>query len=74
MTTDEKLRYIESFRKLVVNAITYEGAYDHCNYLRGMISAWCADKTLDFKVCKALNEDLDTIMAVKRNIPKTVKE
>lgn len=74
MTTDEKMKLIESFRKLVVNATTYADALSHCTYLRGMIGAWNSDNTINFKVCRSLNEDLDTIMAVKRNIPKTVKE
>lgn len=69
MTTEEKLKYIETFRRLVAKAETYRDACSHSNFTRGIITAWHADGTLPSADYTRLMKDLDTIMAVKSNLP-----
>jgi hypothetical protein len=70
MITEQKLHYIESCRKLVVNAETYESAVAHSNFTRGVLAAWNADMTITLDTFRSVTADLDTIMAVKRQAPK----
>ncbi|QHZ60107.1 hypothetical protein PJKIFABJ_00171 [Pseudomonas phage PE09] len=69
MTTDDKILYIQSFMRLVSRAETYRDAAAHSNFTRGIISAWHADLTLPSTMYKQLLDDLEIIMAVKRNLP-----
>ncbi|UAW53615.1 hypothetical protein QGX15_gp080 [Pseudomonas phage psageK4e] len=69
MTTDDKIKYIQSFMRLVTSATTYRDASAHSNFVRGLIGAWHADHTLPSGEYTRLMGDLEIIMAVKRNLP-----
>ncbi|QNO00328.1 hypothetical protein QGX21_gp079 [Pseudomonas phage phiPsa315] len=69
MTTDDKIKYIRSFMRLVSRAETYRDASAHSNFVRGMITAWHRDYTLPGADYKQLLADLDVMMAVKYNLP-----
>lgn len=69
MTTEQKIRYIRSFMKLVSDAQTYRDACAHSNFVRGMLAAYNADLTISMDTFKEINADLEVIMEVKRKLP-----
>lgn len=69
MTTDQKLRYIESFRKLLVSTDTYQAALSHSTFLRGILAAWNADASISLEDFKKLYDEVEIIMDVKRKLP-----
>lgn len=66
MTTDQKIDYIRSFLKLVVNSQTYYDALVHSNFVRGMLAAYHADQSISTNSFKELCNDLEVVMGVKR--------
>lgn len=69
MTKEDKIRRIQSHMKLVVNAQTYRDALNHCCFIRGTLSAWTLDGSLDQESYKQFNDDLEVVMEVKRKLP-----
>ena len=69
MTTDQKLRYIDSFMKLIVNAQTYRDAVGHASFVRGILAAWNADTTITIDSFKKYSDDIEVVMEVKRKLP-----
>lgn len=69
MTTDQKLRYIDSFMKLIVNAQTYRDAVGHASFVRGILAAWNADMTITIDSFKQYSADIELVMDVKRKLP-----
>lgn len=74
MTTDDRIKYIESFIRLIARAESYQAAYCHANFTRGLLSAWNIDGTISTLQWKRLYDETEVIMEVKRNMPKVVDE
>jgi hypothetical protein len=68
MTTDQKIKYIQSFYKLVVAAQTYRDAVSHATFVRGLLAAWHADMTITTDQFRSISEDIEVVMQVKRNL------
>lgn len=69
MTTEDKLKYIQGFMKLTSEATTYRDALSHCNFTRGVLAAYLADRTIKLVDYHAFTYDLDIVMDVKRKLP-----
>lgn len=69
MTTDQKIRYIQSFMKLIVAAQTYRDAASHASFVRGILAAWNADMTISIETYKQYSDDIEVVMNVKRQLP-----
>ncbi len=69
MTTDQKMRYLDDIRKLVVKATTYEEALSHATFMRGMLAAWHADMSISSEQYRTTHGDLEVILEVKRKLP-----
>lgn len=69
MTTEQKIAYMQSFMKLIVNAQTYRDAVGHASFVRGMLAAWNADMTITIDTFKQYSADVEVIMEVKRKLP-----
>ncbi|WKV20527.1 hypothetical protein 16Q_134 [Pseudomonas phage 16Q] len=74
MTTDDRIKYVESFIRLIARAESYEAAYSHANFTRGLLAAWNIDGTISTLQWKRLYDETEVIMEVKRNMPKVVDE
>ncbi|UAV84627.1 hypothetical protein PHB09_132 [Pseudomonas phage PHB09] len=72
MTTDDRIKYIESFIRLIAKSESYDQAYCHANFTRGLLAAWNIDNTISTIQWKRLYDEVDLILDVKRNIPKVV--
>lgn len=68
MTTQDKIKYIQTFMKLVVDAKTYRDACAHSNFVRGMLAAYSADTTITMETYRQFNEDIEVVMEVKRKL------
>lgn len=69
MTTDKKLRYIDSFYRLIVTAQTYRDAIAHANFTRGVLAAYWADMSVSLEDYKRISGDIEVVLEVKRNLP-----
>lgn len=69
MTTQDKIKYIESFTSLISRATTYRDALSHAMFVRGMLAAYHADNTISIDEFKRLSFDVETIMEIKRKLP-----
>lgn len=69
MTTEQKIAYIQSFMKLVVNAQTYRDASAHASFVRGILAAWNSDMTITVSTFRQMSSDLEVVMDVKRSLP-----
>lgn len=74
MTTEDKIKYIEGFIRLIAKAEDYEAANSHAFFTRGIMAAWHTDLTISSVQYSQLYSDIDTIMEVKRKLPVNRKE
>lgn len=65
MTSNEKIKYLNSITNLVVLAEDYRTALVHYNYVRGVANAWYIDMTLVQEAYDTAIEHLEEAMAPK---------
>lgn len=69
MTTEQKVRYIDSFMKLIASSQTYRDAVNHASFVRGILAAWHADLTITTDTFKQYNYSIELVMEMKRKLP-----
>lgn len=74
MTTEEKIKYIEGFIRLIAKAEDYQAANSHAFFTRGILAAWNTDLSISSVQYSQLYTDIDVIMEVKRKLPVDRKE
>jgi hypothetical protein len=68
VTTEQKIKYIQSFYKLIVESKTFREASSHSAFTRGILAAWHADMSVSSAQYRSMCEDIEVVMQVKRNL------
>lgn len=68
MTTQDKLRYLNSLFKLLVGAKNYAAAREYATFLRGTIAAWNVDNTLPLADVTRIQDNIKVVLDTKKEV------
>jgi hypothetical protein len=69
VTTEEKIKHIQSYMSLIAFATTYRDALSHSCFLRGMLRAWRLDGSIAEETYNNHQNKIEHIMIEKRKLP-----